>query len=219
MARLKFKLEDGTEIETELDSDVITIGRHPGSNVVLPSASVSAHHATIKRRGDSFYVQDLGTTNGTKLNGVDVEEAKLEEGDRLSFGDVPASVELGEVAAKKKETAPPLPPPDVARSGPVKGRAPAKGKGAARAPRRGYSKSTYTQSSGCAGFIAVLMFLTLAFAAGLIIRHWVIYHRFLVIDLSKRVQERYLGSDSEAPAGKPDKDKAKAKDDGATDSK
>ena len=74
MARIVFTLEDGTEIETELDSDLVTIGRHPESMVVLPSSSVSSHHATIKRRGDDYYVQDLGTTNGTKLNGAEVEE-------------------------------------------------------------------------------------------------------------------------------------------------
>lgn len=98
MARIVFTLEDGTEIEAELDSDVITIGRHADSIVVLPSGSVSSHHATVKRRGDSFYVQDLGTTNGTKLNGVEVEEAKLEDGDQLAFGDVPAVVHLTDPA-------------------------------------------------------------------------------------------------------------------------
>ena len=81
MARLVFTLEDGTEIETELDADVISIGRHPESTVVLPSPSVSAHHASVKHRGDSFFVQDHATTNGTKLNGVEVEEARLEDGD------------------------------------------------------------------------------------------------------------------------------------------
>src|SRR5438045_7580229 len=96
MARIVFTLEDGVEIESELDADVITIGRHPDSIIVLPSGSVSSHHATIKRRGTDFYVQDLGTTNGTKLNGVDVEEAKLDDGDKITFGDVRGIVHLRE---------------------------------------------------------------------------------------------------------------------------
>ena len=68
MARIVLTLEDGVEIVTELDSDVITVGRHPESIVVLPSTSVSSHHATIKRRGGVYFVQDLGTTTNLGSN-------------------------------------------------------------------------------------------------------------------------------------------------------
>src|SRR5215207_8046325 len=108
MARIVLTLEDGVEIVTELDSDVITVGRHPESIVVLPSGSVSSHHATIKRRGGDFYVQDLGTTNGTKLNGVDVEEAKLDDGDRITFGDVHGVVHLTDAPVTRS-----VPVPDI----------------------------------------------------------------------------------------------------------
>src|SRR6186997_631631 len=110
MARIVFTLEDGVEIETELDSEVMTVGRHPDSIIVLPSGSVSAHHATIKRRGKDYYVQDLGTTNGTKLNGVDVEEAKLDDGDKITFGDVHGVVHLTEAAPPVRT---PMPAPDI----------------------------------------------------------------------------------------------------------
>src|SRR5438045_9737197 len=111
MARIVFTLEDGVEIESELDADVITIGRHPDSIIVLPSGSVSIHHATIKRRGTDFYVQDLGTTNGTKLNGVDVEEAKLDDGDKITFGDVRGIVHLREPVVEAR--LPPTRTPDI----------------------------------------------------------------------------------------------------------
>ena len=94
MPRIIFTLEDGTQIETELESELLTIGRHIDSHVVLPSASVSSHHATIKRRGGEYFVQDLGTINGTKLNGVQVEEARLSDGDQITFGNVPAVFRL-----------------------------------------------------------------------------------------------------------------------------
>lgn len=203
MARLVFTLEDGTEIEAELDSDVITIGRHADSIVVLPSGSVSSHHATVKRRGDSFYVQDLGTTNGTKVNGVEVDEAKLEDGDQLAFGDVPAVVHLVDPPrtipaavplpsfSNVPAGAPPLPakgsvPPPapsgaaaMARTSGVRGRSPA------------YSRTVqYKESTGCAGFLTFLFFLVLAFLIGLHVRHGVVTGGFLLQDVLTKVREK-----------------------------
>lgn len=191
MARITFNLEDGTEIETELDTDVLTIGRHPESDVVLPSPSVSVHHATIKRRGDAYYVQDLGTTNGTRLNGVEVEEAKLEEGDKLKFGDVPAVVQLRDVPPPRKVEE--LPKPTVRGKKP--GKVPS-----ARPVRGTRSRPTYPESSGCAGFLAILVFLALAFVAGLFVRHYVEYKRFLLTDLATKFRDTFFGKDAEAPA-------------------
>lgn len=201
MARIIFTLEDGTEIYTELDSDIIAIGRHPESNVVLPSASVSAHHATIKRRADGYYVQDLGTTNGTKLNGVEVEEAKLEEGDRLSFGDIPALVQI-EVPAGQEPVVVELPVPDGVPKAPPK---PPAGKRLKKLPpkkgiRRSFSAATYRQTSGCAGFIAVLTFLVAAFVGGVFIAHAVKYHRFLLPDLvNSGPIRRFFEIDADSP--------------------
>ena len=172
MARLVFTLEDGTEIETELDSDVISIGRHPESTVVLPSSSVSAHHATIKHRGDSYYVRDLVTTNGTKINGVEVEEAKLEDGDRLSFGDVPAVVHLTESPAKKKSDS-----EEAERE---------KAKLAAARLKAAQRTTVYTESSGCAGILVLLAFLVFAFITGVCIRHANEHGGFLFWDIMKK---------------------------------
>ncbi|HEY2572563.1 MAG TPA: FHA domain-containing protein [Verrucomicrobiaceae bacterium] len=183
MARIIFTLDDGTEIYTELDSDIIAIGRHPESNVVLPSASVSAHHATIKRRADGYYVQDLGTTNGTKLNGVEVEEAKLEEGDRLSFGDIPALVQI-EVPPDHEPQVVELPVPDgLPKSAPKQGGKRPKKFSPKKGVRRGYATKTYQQTSGCAMLIAVMTFLVVAFVGGVCVAHWVKYKRFLLPDL------------------------------------
>lgn len=198
MARIVFKLEDGTEIETELDSDVITIGRHSGSTVVLPSASVSSHHATLKRRGESWFVQDLGTTNGTKLNGVEVEEAKLEEGDRLTFGDIP-SVVYFKAPPERKEKAE---APEPRKGGKVK-------PGAKPAGRRGYASATYTQSSGCAGFLILLVFLTLAFLGGLFIAHAMKHKQFLLTDFVEVARDKWFRNANDAPLKSDKKDEPK----------
>lgn len=210
MAHIVFTLEDGTEIETELDSDVITIGRHSDSIVELPSSSVSSHHATIKRRKDSFYVQDLGTTNGTKLNGVEVEEAKLEDGDQLCFGDIPAVVHLTApqdkkavlppVALAKRETGEvdvdELPQRGGARKVPAK-------KGGAVAGRRPMpmkrgSIPQYKETVGCAGFVAFLSFLALTFIIGLHLRHASETGGFLAGDILKKLRDG-VGEQGAAP--------------------
>ncbi|MFZ4763450.1 MAG: FHA domain-containing protein, partial [Roseimicrobium sp.] len=160
MARIVFTLEDGTEIETELDSDVITVGRHPDSIVVLPSGSVSSHHATIKRRAGSYYVQDLGTTNGTKLNGVEVEEAKLEDGDKITFGDIHGVVHLTDAPVSAK---PMLPLPEA----PALAVAPSLPRRAVSARGRTAPAVVYKESTGCAGFFIFLLLLIIALIIGL----------------------------------------------------
>ncbi len=196
MARLVFTLEDGTEIETELDADVISIGRHPESEVVLPSPSVSAHHATVKRRGDSYFVQDLATTNGTKLNGVEVEEARLEDGDRLSFGDVPAVVHLSDGLVKKSvET-------DAAEKAKAKDKAKIKDKDKDKdkdATVQGNivrPDTVYPRSSGCGGFIVLMAFLVFAFITGICLRFAKEHGGFLPQMMIEKFNEKMKSGDS-----------------------
>ena len=193
MARIVFTLEDGTEIETELDAEVITIGRHADSIVVLPSSSVSSHHATIRQRGDSYYVQDLGTTNGTRLNGVEVEEARLEDGDQLTFGDIPAVVHLSVAPITRGVPTAPVPlPVPLAAAAPVASRfATSRSVPIAPGPRRSTRPvQQYEESSGCAGFLTFLVFLVLAFVVGLHVRHGVETGGFLIGDVIKKVRDK-----------------------------
>jgi hypothetical protein len=69
-----------------LGEAVITIGRHPDSNLVLADPNVSRNHAEIQPQGDHFAVVDLGSTNGTRVNGVRVDTQVLQDGDEVSFG-------------------------------------------------------------------------------------------------------------------------------------
>jgi hypothetical protein len=69
-----------------LTDSVITIGRHPDSNLVLADPNVSRNHAEIRPQGDRFEVVDLGSTNGTRVNGVRVDAQVLQDGDEVSFG-------------------------------------------------------------------------------------------------------------------------------------
>ncbi len=69
-----------------LTESVITVGRHPESNLVLADPNVSRNHAEIRPKGDQYVVVDLGSTNGTRVNGVRVDTQTLQDGDELAFG-------------------------------------------------------------------------------------------------------------------------------------
>jgi hypothetical protein len=70
-----------------LRDDVTTVGRGGGVDISLEDPSVSRLHAEIVRRGDHFYVADLGLSiNGTRVNGRPVGRRVLADGDVLSFG-------------------------------------------------------------------------------------------------------------------------------------
>ena len=69
-----------------LTESIITIGRHPDSNLVLADPNVSRNHAEIRPQGDRYVVVDLGSTNGSRVNGVRVDTQVLNDGDELTFG-------------------------------------------------------------------------------------------------------------------------------------
>ncbi|HJL19437.1 MAG TPA: FHA domain-containing protein [Sandaracinaceae bacterium LLY-WYZ-13_1] len=72
-----------------LDKPRITIGRAPGNDLVLPHPSVSGRHAQVDKQQDGkFQVRDLGSTNGTFLNGVRISTAVAGPGDRVTVGAV-----------------------------------------------------------------------------------------------------------------------------------
>ena len=69
-----------------LTESIITIGRHPDSNLVLADPNVSRNHAEIRPQGDKYSLVDLGSTNGSRVNGVRVSSQVLNDGDELMFG-------------------------------------------------------------------------------------------------------------------------------------
>jgi pSer/pThr/pTyr-binding forkhead associated (FHA) protein len=102
MPTLVISHQDGRIVNYPIDPEITTIGRHSDSLVPLTSVMASGQHAIIRQREDGhFYVQDLGSSNGTHVNGVAVEEAVLANGDQLAFGDEAAAFYLAdEVAAE-----------------------------------------------------------------------------------------------------------------------
>jgi hypothetical protein len=65
----------------------VTVGRAPNSNIVLDEPTVSMTHARLVPRGQFYFVEDLGSTNGTYVNERTVTEAQLKLDSRLRIGE------------------------------------------------------------------------------------------------------------------------------------
>src|SRR5919108_2236529 len=69
-----------------LSEEDVSIGREPSIQISIRDSSLSRRHCLIHKDGMRFTVRDLGSYNGTLVNGVPVQEHDLEEGDRISVG-------------------------------------------------------------------------------------------------------------------------------------
>ncbi len=91
MAYLKQAFGDQPDAATHpLTGDILTIGRHETCDVVVESPAVSRFHAKITAEGSRFFVEDLGSRNGTILNGRAISrKTPLKNGDRLEVSTLP----------------------------------------------------------------------------------------------------------------------------------
>ncbi len=80
----------GQERVVPIGGETVTIGRSGSCDIVIEDPGVSRRHAEIARDGGRFYVTDLGSTNGTYVNGRKVSRQLLADGDLVSFGKVAA---------------------------------------------------------------------------------------------------------------------------------
>jgi pSer/pThr/pTyr-binding forkhead associated (FHA) protein len=80
-------VQDGDTFEI---LEVVTIGRAPDCNVVLNERSVSRHHARIFYESGHYWLKDLDSANGTKLNGKKISFQMLSDNDKIVFGEAKA---------------------------------------------------------------------------------------------------------------------------------
>ncbi|WP_203335435.1 FHA domain-containing protein [Nocardioides limicola] len=69
-----------------LNSDVVTAGRHPESEIFLDDVTVSRKHVEFHRTPEGFRVKDVGSLNGTYVNRDRIEEVALIDGDEVQIG-------------------------------------------------------------------------------------------------------------------------------------
>jgi pSer/pThr/pTyr-binding forkhead associated (FHA) protein len=84
-ARLVWQRTDGSEVEFPLSAAVMVVGREEDADIRVDEPLVSRAHARIERRGDAYWVLDLGSTNLTRVNGEVVAERTLRHGDEVRF--------------------------------------------------------------------------------------------------------------------------------------
>jgi pSer/pThr/pTyr-binding forkhead associated (FHA) protein len=88
--------DDGAELMVEggpdtgqsvkAGSTALRIGRSPDNDLILRDPATSGHHARLERRGSQFFIVDLGSTNGTLVNGEPVHEKELKHDDKITIG-------------------------------------------------------------------------------------------------------------------------------------
>ena len=105
MPKIFLKFNEQVLKEVPLDKPQLTIGRKPENDLVIDNPAVSGHHARIVNEGGAFFIEDLGSTNGTFVNDAKVQKEKLKNSDRVAVGK--------HVLIYQDEVAAPPPPPPV----------------------------------------------------------------------------------------------------------
>ncbi len=86
MAKLIVNPTSSTRREIPLPRTLLSIGRDPSNDLVLPDAMVSRRHAVIEFRGTQYFVRDCNSSNGSLVNGDRVSERSLRDGDLVAIG-------------------------------------------------------------------------------------------------------------------------------------
>jgi len=119
---MRFEVKTGPDAgkKAELEADRLTIGREPGVELELADDEISRRHAAITRSGDDVQIEDLGSRNGTYVDGKRIsEQTKLTGGETIRVGqsEIAVTAEAADPNATRVAGAPPPPPPPAAAAG------------------------------------------------------------------------------------------------------
>lgn len=81
-------------LELPVDRDWMVIGRGRSADLLITEPTISRAHAAIGFDGEAFFVEDLGSTNGTSVNGKREPRAALNSGDEIQLGKLLLKVTL-----------------------------------------------------------------------------------------------------------------------------
>lgn len=85
-AMLSVTLPDGRILQKNIEQPTLSIGSHTTNDFVIPSDAVSLFHARLDLIDQVYYYSDLGSTNGSKIEGVNIERASLPPTCEISLG-------------------------------------------------------------------------------------------------------------------------------------
>ena len=108
---------DGERRSFSIARDMTVIGRREDCDLRIPLGEVSRKHCRLVRDGDTLQLEDLGSSNGTFLNGQRVQEAMLSPGDSIQVGPVVFVLQIDGVPADDELSPVTRPPPSPAAAG------------------------------------------------------------------------------------------------------
>ena len=86
MAKLVLSFNGNVVKDYELDKEILTVGRKPENDIHIDNLAVSGHHAKILTILNDSFIEDLGSTNGTFVNGNKVVKHALQNGESIVIG-------------------------------------------------------------------------------------------------------------------------------------
>jgi pSer/pThr/pTyr-binding forkhead associated (FHA) protein len=109
MAKLVILTQGLTGRAHELNVDRTTIGRVEDNLFQIAEPSVSSHHCEVLLRGSDVVIKDLNSTNGTFINGEQINESVLKPGQTLRLGQIELKLETGTPASAPAKAPAPSP--------------------------------------------------------------------------------------------------------------
>ncbi len=101
VAKLIAKSNSGEQVESLLINETTTIGRKPNNDIHISDLSVSGKHAQIVTILEDSFLEDLGSTNGTYVNGKLVKKQALDHGDNITLGKYQLTYQNGSGGVKQ----------------------------------------------------------------------------------------------------------------------
>ncbi|MCB1226699.1 MAG: FHA domain-containing protein [Verrucomicrobiales bacterium] len=104
MASIQYTTPEGATGEIELTAEQMSVGRADDNMIVIPDGSVSSHHGELLLTESGWLFNDLGSTNGSKVNGEQVMQIPLASGMSFVLGSVDC-VFVGDVTPQETAAA------------------------------------------------------------------------------------------------------------------
>jgi pSer/pThr/pTyr-binding forkhead associated (FHA) protein len=111
--------KDGQRRVFPLVAGITIIGRHPNCDLRIPLMEISRRHCQLDCHGGLFSIRDLGSVNGTFVNGERIEETQLKPGDHIQIGQLTFVLEIGVAATSQVSEKPAAKPAESSPAKPV----------------------------------------------------------------------------------------------------
>ncbi|MEZ5324758.1 MAG: FHA domain-containing protein [Verrucomicrobiales bacterium] len=217
MPKITIHHPGGEQSSFELSKALVSIGRGPDNDIVLPDGSSSGNHAILKRTANGdFSVTDLGSTNHTHVNDKKIQALDLLDGDVVMFGDTRAvyssEISTGKGGSNRPAVSSAPPPPSHGKISAPPSFSPQEKReqGAAKPAKRHQKKVAHADdgagAGGCFALLMLPLLLVLCLFAGMEARHYFSTDKKLLHEELLELYHARQAADAAAEAAIPDKE-------------